>query len=154
MKYIKLLLGVFCLVVGYFSIRDYLDAPKRRNLAVQVAEYEELDKSGVKTQARLDSSPKKSHVNDYGIYTSSVYRVKYFFTVHGMPYDGVYKTAELPEGETIAIYYSPENPTINAVNPAAVLRELKSPERRFYAGTFLLLMGVLLFYSAFKKTHK
>ncbi len=154
MKYIKLFLVAACLVSAYGLIRDYFDAPKRRQTAAQVANFEKLEKVGVKTHAILNTSYRESHIRVRGFWKSKIYWVKYFFTVQGFSYDGIYKTKEIPEERAIVIYYLPENPKINAVNPVDVLRELKSTERRFYAGIFVLVLAVQLFYSAMRPSKK
>ena len=102
----------------------------------KIANYEKMIATDSKTMAELESEYKETTVKIAKIPVKS-YDFNYNFKVNDREFKGSYTTFELPKTTSIEVYYLPENPAVNCLNPQKLLAtelEEKSSNSNLYWG--------------------
>ena len=107
-----LLSGILCLITSVILIRHYLSVPQN-NYKDKIAQLNEIIKRGVEVQALYDSvyTEYKHHGQTFSR------EFHYSYIVNGKSYRQELSSVTTPQTLEIKVYYLPENPDIQSLNP-------------------------------------
>ena len=158
-KFYRLIYSCIFLALGYSFLSDYFSADLDKQQQQRIQALEQLVQSPQTITARLDSVISERIIRVSGVDTY-FYETKYFYSVDGKQYEGVYKPKSRPTQKQLAIQYLPTNPEISSANASeelALLEEEKESSFKLWAGLALALaggLGVWSFISKFLQKRK
>ena len=150
--YFKLIIGILLMMGGCSLTTEYFSDSKAAELNEKIKVYEKFVASPIEVNAILDSVYTETTMKIMGA-PVKLYETKYFFTVDGTPYQGVYRPTSPPSEMFIKIQYLPEDPSVNAVNAKnelTILQNSKESKGLLYFGLALLAIGFFNAFTNFK----
>jgi hypothetical protein len=148
-KISKFIVPIVLILIGLQFSRLYLGS----NNELEVSNLKRLITNGIKTNATLNNEYKLETIKVLGVPTQ-YYTYTYSFFANGSIITGEYTFEKEQNVSSIDIKYLPENPSINSVNPLeriAFLTKAEGSNSALYIGLGLILIGIYLGYSAYKK---
>lgn len=155
-KFFRLISSCVFLALGYSFLSDYFDKGMSQQAEEKIQSLEKLVESSKTTTAMLDSIYSERIIRVAGVNTT-FYETKYFFSVGGSQYEGLYKPESRPNETQITVSYLEENPAVNSVNASKELEVLKEDERsnfKLFVGLGLLVTGGLGLWSYISRILK
>ena len=144
-----LLSGVLCLITSVILIRHYLSVPQN-NYKEKIAQLSEISKRGAEVQAVYDSVYTEYKHNGHTFSRE----FHYSYIVNGKTYRQELSSATTPQTLEVKVYYLPENPDIQSLNPykeidhynSLLKNETSSPTTTWclFIGSIIVLLYLIM----------